>query len=132
MGALGRPRHGSGDGIAALPPPRATRRKLPLGRGGRLVANGRSHLVGIGDVSATGAYLITRASLCVGDEHVLHVLLPPAIREIALRVRVIRLAQNGDENQHHPRGVAVQFVEVSDEARARLEAFVSAGGASRA
>jgi hypothetical protein len=108
--------------------PRAPRRKLPLGRGGTLFVDGRTHIVGLADLSATGAYLITRVHLRLGEEVRLVVL--PGGGELALRARVVRVVQGSEEKDHHPRGVAVHFVGLDAEARARLECFVKAGSAA--
>jgi Tfp pilus assembly protein PilZ len=112
-------------------PKRAARRQLPLGRGARLEVNQRTHIVGLGDVSATGAYLITRAPVRVGDEHVLRLYAMPGLSEIALRARVVRIVHDGQEGAHRPRGAAVHFLDVDDEARARLESYVRAGIAGK-
>ncbi len=102
------------------------RRKLPLGRGARLVVNERTHIVGLGDLSATGAYLITRAPASVGE--VYHVLITaPGLLDIRLRARVVRAVTAGEEGSGRPQGLAVQFVEMDADTRVRLEAFVAAG-----
>jgi PilZ domain len=110
---------------------RALRRCLPLGRAAVLVADGRHHVVGLADVSATGAFLITRARLSVGEEHLLKIMQVPGRFELSLLVRVVRVAQSDAETAHHPRGVAVQFVRIEESAREALEAFVSRGGLQR-
>jgi Tfp pilus assembly protein PilZ len=90
--------------------------------------NGRTHIVGLGDVSASGAYLIARVAVQVGDEHLLRVLVVPALHELTLRARVVRIVEDGaSESAHHPRGIAVSFVDVDADTRARLESFVKAG-----
>ena len=118
-----------GDGVSSGGPrPRAPRRKLPLGRGGTMLVDGRTHIVGLADLSATGAYLITRIHLRRGEEVRLVVL--PGGGELALRARVVRVVQGSQEKDHHPRGVAVHFVGLDEAARARLETFVKAGSAT--
>ncbi len=41
----------------------------------------------------------------------------------------MRVVQDGKEDDHHPRGVAVHFLDLDRATRARLEAFVKAGTA---
>ena len=91
---------------------RALRRKLPFGRGAILEVGERTHIVGLADVSVTGAYLTTRAPLSVGDTYVLRLLMVPERIEMALRAEVVRVAQADHESTDHPRGVAVRFVDV--------------------
>jgi hypothetical protein len=105
-------------------PVRAARRRLPFGRSARLTAGHRTHIVGLGDVSTSGAYLITRVELQVGGEHELRLVLPPTLADIVLRVRVVRLVRAGEEGPHHPRGAAVQFVDLDPDTRAGLETLV--------
>jgi hypothetical protein len=103
---------------------RAHRRQLPFGRAAVLVVRGRDHIVGLVDLSVTGAYLRTRLSLAVGDEPVLKLLVLPERSELKLLSRVVRVNQQRDESAHHTRGIAVHFLDVDDETRARLAAFV--------
>jgi hypothetical protein len=110
---------------------RALRRKLPFGRGAILEIGERTHIVGLADVSVTGAYLTTRAPLTVGDTHVLRLLMVPERIEMALRAEVVRVAQSDHESTDHPRGVAVRFLEVDDDARERLQIYVARGPMSR-
>jgi hypothetical protein len=107
---------------------RAYRRQLPFGRGAVLVVGDRTHIVGIADLSVTGAYLRMRLALKVGDVHLLKILVTlPERTELRLRARVVRVSLAQDEGSHHTRGVAVHFVDVDPPARARLEAFVAQG-----
>jgi hypothetical protein len=92
---------------------RAFRRKLPFGRGAVLVVGDRAHIVGLADVSVTGAYLTTRAPVSAGEAHVLKLLLLPARVSIAEH-----------ESAHHPRGVAVRFLHLDERARELLQSFV--------
>ncbi len=108
----------------------ASRRKLPLGRGARLVVNQRTHIVGLGDLSATGAYLITRTDAQVGDEHEVFIT-APGLLDIRLRARVVRAVRAGEEGHTRPQGLAVQFLDMDKDTRARLEAFVAAGKAAQ-
>ena len=110
---------------------RALRRKLPFGRGAILEVGERTHIVGLADVSVTGAYLTTRAPLSVGDTYVLRLLMVPERIEMALRAEVVRVAQSDHESTDHPRGVAVRFLEVDDDARERLQVYVARGPMSR-
>jgi len=104
----------------------APRRKLPLGRGARLIVNERTHIVGLGDLSATGAYLITRTPASPGE--VFDVLITaPGLLDIRLRARVVRAVSPGDEGTGRPQGLAVQFLETDADTRIRLEAFVASG-----
>jgi hypothetical protein len=104
---------------------RAFRRKLPFGRGAVLMVGERAHIVGIADVSVTGAYLTTRAPVTAGETHLLRVLILPARVEIALRVEIVRVSLADHESPHHPRGVAVRFIDLDEPSRSRLEAFVA-------
>ena len=104
---------------------RAFRRKLPFGRGAVLLVGERAHIVGIADVSVTGAYLTTRAPVSAGETHVLKVLLLPARVEVALRVEIVRISLADHESPDHPRGVAVRFAELDETSRVLLEDFVA-------
>src|SRR5262245_41366420 len=90
---------------------RAFRRKLPFGRGAVLLVGERAHIVGVADVSVSGAYLTTRAPVGVGETHVLRLLLLPDTVEVELRAEIVRVAQADHESHAHPRGVAVRFLE---------------------
>jgi PilZ domain len=103
---------------------RALRRKLPFGRGAILVVGDRDHIVGLADISITGAYLVARAPVAAGETHVLKVLLLPARIEINLKVEVVRVSLEDPESPDHPRGVAVRFLDVDESARDLLQAFV--------
>ena len=65
----------------------AFRRKLPFGRGAVLVVGERAHIVGIADVSVSGAYLTTRAPVSAGETHVLKVLILPRAWRCRFRSR---------------------------------------------
>lgn len=103
---------------------RAYRRPMPFGRGAVLLIGDRAHIVGLADLSVTGAYLRMRLALRVGDVHTLKLLIPPERAELRLQARVVRVSLEQDESHHHTRGVAVHFLEVSRDDRRRLEAFV--------
>lgn len=110
---------------------RAFRRKLPFGRGAVLVVGERAHIVGVADVSVTGAYLTTRAPVAVGDLPVLKLLLVSERVELALPAEVVRVAQADHESPDHPRGVAVRFRDLDERDSERLRAFVSREPATR-
>ena len=110
---------------------RALRRKLPFGRGAILEIGDKTHIVGLADVSVTGAYVTTRAPLSVGDTHVLRLLMVPERIEMALQAEVVRVAQSDHESTDHPRGAAVRFLDVDADARERLQDFVARGPMSR-
>ena len=104
---------------------RARRRKLPFGRAAVLSADGRDHIVGLADVSATGAFLITKVSFPTGQEVVVKMVPIPGRREISLPARIVRVAQTGEESPQHPHGVAVQFTGLDLRTREVLEDFVN-------
>jgi hypothetical protein len=104
---------------------RACRRKLPFGRGAILSVGDRVHIVGLADVSVTGAYLTARAPVKAGEVHLLTVLLLPSRIEIALKVEVVRVSLADPESPDHPRGVAVRFIDVDARQRALLQTFVA-------
>jgi hypothetical protein len=103
---------------------RAFRRKLPFGRGAVLMVGERAHIVGLADVSVTGAYLSTRAPVSAGEAHVLKLLLLPARVEVSLRAEVVRTSLAEHESSDHPRGVAVRFLDVDEGSRELLRSFV--------
>jgi hypothetical protein len=113
-----------GDDTGGAERRRAFRRRLPFGRGAVLAVGERAHIVGLADVSITGAYLTARAPVAPGETHVLKVLLLPARLEIALKVEVVRVSLADPESPDHPRGVAVRFLDVDERSRDLLQAFV--------
>ena len=106
---------------------RALRRKLPFGRGAVLGGGERAHIVGVADVSVTGAYLTTRAPVARGETHALRLMLLPETAELELRAEIVRVAQTDPESPDHPRGVAVRFSELSEKAAGQLQAFIARG-----
>lgn len=104
---------------------RAFRRKLPFGRAAVLMVGERAHIVGVADVSVTGAFLSTRTPVSVGETHVLKLLLLPERVEIAVTATIVRVAQSRNESDDHPRGVAVHFAELGDTDRRSLEVYVA-------
>jgi PilZ domain len=104
---------------------RPVRRKLPFGRGAVLMVGQRSHIVGLTDVSITGAYLTTRAPIEAGETHVLRLLLPPDTVEVDLPVQVVRVSPGDHESKHNLRGVAVRFLDLDAIAFRKLRAFIA-------
>jgi hypothetical protein len=104
---------------------RALRRKLPFGRGAVLLAAGRTHIVGLADVSVTGAFLTTRAAVEPGEVHVLRLLLFPDTVETELRVEVVRVSLGDHEPKQHPRGVAVRFLELDENVVRKLRFLIA-------
>jgi PilZ domain-containing protein len=104
---------------------RAFRRKLPFGRGAVLSVRERAHIVGLADISVSGAYLSARVAVAAGEIHLLKVLFLPSRTEIALRVEVVRVSLADPESPNHPRGVAVRFLDVDERQRALLQSFVA-------
>jgi hypothetical protein len=104
---------------------RALRRKLPFGRGAVLMVGERAHIVGVADVSVTGAYLSTRAPVTVGDTHMLRMMLLPDTVEVELQAEIVRVAQVELESPNHPRGVAVRFLDPTEKVVAQLRAFIA-------
>ena len=104
---------------------RAFRRKLPFGRGAILSVGGRAHIVGLADVSVTGAYLTARVPVAAGETHLLKLLLLPMRRELVLKVEVVRVSLADPESPDHPRGVAVRFLDLDEGSRDLLQAFVA-------
>jgi hypothetical protein len=88
-----------------------------------LVIGDRTHIVGLADLSVTGAYLSTRAPVSVGDSHLLRLLLLPDTVE--LQVEIVRVAQADVESPDHPRGVAVRFREPGEKTVGQLRAFIA-------
>ena len=111
--------------VVSAAPVRARRRKLPFGRAAVLAVDGRDHIVGLADVSATGAFLITRTRFPIGQEVVVKVMPIPGRREVRLPARIVRIAQTGEESPQHPHGVAVQFAGLDLRTREILEDFVN-------
>jgi hypothetical protein len=106
-------------------PVRARRRKLPFGRAAVLSVDGREHIVGLADVSATGAFLITRVPFSIGQAVVVKVMPIAGRREVSLPARIVRVAQAGEESPQHLHGVAVQFAALDQRTREILEDFVN-------
>ena len=116
---------GEAAGGTRAPNRAAFRRKLPFGRGAVLQVKDRAHIVGVADLSITGAFLSTRAPVSVGETHVLRLLILPERIELSIQAEVVRLAQAATESEHHPRGVGVRFVDLDDEVREHLAFYVA-------
>jgi hypothetical protein len=89
------------------------------------VVGERAHIVGLADVSVSGAYVTTRAHVSAGETHVLKVLLLPARVEVALQAEIVRVSLADHESPDHPRGVALRFLGLDETSSALLEAFVA-------
>jgi hypothetical protein len=89
-----------------------------------LRVDGRSHIVGVVDVSVGGAYLATRTALPPARSLSLKLRLPSGV-ELSLACEVLRVNQQADESQAHPRGIAVRFQELDALAQKYLEEFVA-------
>jgi Tfp pilus assembly protein PilZ len=85
----------------------------------------RAHIVGVADISVTGAFLSTRAPVSVGETHTFRLLVLPERVEISIKAEIVRLAQTANESSHHPRGVGVRFVELDDHVREYLAFYVA-------
>lgn len=110
----------------ARPPHRAAfRRRLPFGRGAVLQVGERAHIVGVSDISVTGAFLSTRAPVSVGETHIFRLLVLPERVEISIKAEIVRLAQTANESSHHPRGVGVRFIDLDDHVREYLAFYVA-------
>jgi hypothetical protein len=105
------------------------RRSLPFGRGAVLEIAGRSHIVGLGDLSEGGALVLTRAAASTGETLVLRLWTVARSAEVALPCTVVRTV---DARPGGPqRGLAVRFVDLDDEVRESIAAFVARGPSDR-
>jgi hypothetical protein len=107
---------------------RAFRRKLPFGSGAVLLVGERAHIVGLADLSVSGAYLTTRAQVAKGEVHKLRLMLLPDRMPFDLTAEVVRVAQQEHESANHPRGVAVCFRDLDDGVFRRLQTFIARVG----
>jgi hypothetical protein len=103
---------------------RAQRRQLPFGRGAVLTCQGRNHIVGLADVSVTGAYVTTQAPLAEGALCSLAISVPFDHPELRLQVRVVRVVEPTKWPLARRRGVALSFEDVDEASLARLRVFV--------
>lgn len=99
------------------------RRTLPFGWGAVLEVGGRSHIVGLRDLSEGGALVLTRAEASVGDTALLKLSVVSRRAEAALPCTVVRVvtAEAGGSQ----RGLAVRFDDPDGEVRASIAAFVA-------
>jgi hypothetical protein len=107
---------------------RALRRRLPFGSGAVLLVGERAHIVGLTDLSVSGAYLTTRAPVAKGETHRLRLMLLPDRTPVELCAEVVRVAQAQHESPTHPRGVAVCFSGLDDAMVGRLQGFIARAG----
>jgi hypothetical protein len=103
---------------------RAQRRELPFGRGAVLSCGGRNHIVGLADVSVTGAYVTTQAPLAEGALCTLAISIPFDHPELRLQALVVRVVEPTKWPQARRRGLALQFEDVDEASLARLRVFV--------
>jgi hypothetical protein len=85
--------------------------------------DGTSHIVAVVDISATGAYLSTRAAVEPGQSLVLKVLLVRGGIELAIPCDLVRVTQEADGSGKRLPGVAVHFRDVDPDTQQLLEAF---------
>ena len=100
---------------------RPVRRKLPFGRGAVLMVAQRSHIVGLTDVSVTGAYLTTRAPSKPARPTSCGCCCPRHGGDRSARPGRARVAQE-HESKHNLRGVAVRFLDLDAIAVRKLRA----------
>jgi hypothetical protein len=103
------------------------RRTLPFGRSAVLAVGGRDHIVSVVDLSRGGAYLGTRLEIGREDELWLKLLLPRASSHMRLPCRLVRRIPASPAGERLP-GLAVEFGDLDDDARQKLQEFVLAGG----
>jgi Tfp pilus assembly protein PilZ len=119
-----------GAGVARAESPRAFRRQLPFGRGAVLMVGTRAHIVGVADVSVSGAYLTTRAPVSVGEQYTLKMFLLPQSMEVSLKVEIVRVAGSVNESAGKTRGVGVRFLDMDERTAETLRSFVARAQAS--
>lgn len=101
---------------------------LPFGRSAVLEVDGRNHIVSLIDLSRSGAYLGTRIRTGEAPDLMLKLLLPQSGAEMRLPCRLVRRIEADPAGGDRLPGLAVQFRDVGDDDRQRLEDFVVAGG----
>jgi hypothetical protein len=99
------------------------RRTLPFGWGAVLEIGGRSHIVGLRDLSEGGALVLTRAAASVGDTALLKLSVVARRAEAALPCTVVRVVT--PEAGGPQRGLAVRFDDPDGDVRASIAAFVA-------
>jgi Tfp pilus assembly protein PilZ len=119
-----------GEGNAGGPEKRQWfRRTLPFGWGAVLEIGGRSHVVGLRDLSEGGALVLTRAAASVGDTAFLKLSVVSRQTEAALPCTVVRIVTAAAWGPQ--RGLAVRFDDPNGEVRASIAAFVARAPSSR-
>ncbi len=101
------------------------RRTLPYVRSGVLRVGQRDHIVAITDLSSEGAFLSTRIEIPAGASLQLRMILPNAVREIAVGCELVWRNERFDPQTGRPAGLAVRFRGVEGEARDLLDAYTS-------
>lgn len=106
---------------------KSPRRALRFGTGAVLQVNGTSHIVAVVDVSATGAYVATRA--CVSGEQslVLKLFLAASGVELRLPCEVVRATQQAESSGQRRPGVALRFRDLDPDTQQRLQHFAERG-----
>jgi Tfp pilus assembly protein PilZ len=89
-----------------------------------LTSEGRTHIVGLADVSVTGAYVTTQAPLTEGALCSLAISIPFDHPELRLAARVVRVIHPTKWPQARRKGVALHFEEVDEASLTRLRQFV--------
>jgi hypothetical protein len=107
---------------------RDTRRLLPFGRSAVLEMGSRNHIVSLIDLSRSGAYLGTRIRADGETSLVLKLLLPQVGMEMRLPCLLVRRIESDPAGGERLPGLAVEFHDLPEGDRQRLEAFVVAGG----
>lgn len=101
------------------------RRTLPYVRSGVLQVDERDHIVAITDLSAEGAFLSTRIEISPGAALQLRMIMPNAVREIAVDCELVWRSERFDPETGRPAGLAMRFRGVQGEVRDLLDAYTS-------
>ena len=112
----GKVRHAQKSEAGGAEKRRSSRRELPFGRGAILQIGGRVHIVGLGDLSEGGAFLVTRASASVGETHLLRLSMVSRRVEVTLPCEVVRVVDRPAE-----RGMGVVFTELTSYSKDLIE-----------
>ena len=105
---------------------RGGRRQLPFGRGAVLVTAHSSHIVGLVDLSVGGAYLASRTPVAPGQQIALKLLLTLGVA-VVLPAEVVRVVTRRESPDAYPPGIAIRFLDMEADLRARLAFFVEEG-----
>jgi Tfp pilus assembly protein PilZ len=117
------PRAGGDEEPSGIEKRQWPRRTLPFGRGAVLEIGGRSHIVGLRDLSEGGALLVTRARAAEGEAVLLKLSMVSRRVEVRISGTVVRIVQA--ESDGCQRGLAVRFENIDDEVRASIATFVA-------